>query len=223
MKSKILLIQIIALAFLLYSCEIDNFDEPVSTLSGTISYNNEQIGVRSRGLQLELWQHGYQNFVKIPVYINQDGTYTASLFDGAYKLVRMSGAPWENNTDSIDVIVKGNTIVDVPVVPYFTVSQATYSNSGKTISATFTVNQVSNQKALRSARLFIGETLITDNGNNLVSVQKLASEITLGSSVTLTATVPESFNGNFVFARVGVETDGIGQLLYSTSEKIIIK
>ena len=220
MKSRILFIPIVALAFLLFSCEIDNFDAPAATLSGSITYNNESVGVRSRGLELELWQHGYENFVKIPVHISQDGTYSASLFDGAYKLVRMSNGPWENNTDSIDVVVKGNTVVDVPVIPYFTVSGVKFSNSGKTITATFTVNKISTQRALQSARLFIGKTIITDNGNNIVSARISAPEITLGSTVTLTATLPENFNEKFVYARVGVETEGIGQLLYSTSEKI---
>jgi len=222
MKTKIFLTTYISaiLLLLLFSCEKDNFSAPESMLSGKITYNDESIGVRSNALQLELWQHGYQNFTKIPVHIDQDGTFSAMLFDGNYKLVRMNGAPWENNTDSIDVVVKGNTVVDVPVVPYFTISNAAYSRNAKQITATFTVNRVSNQRELRAVRLFLGRTIITDNGYNIASAEKPASEVTLGTAVTLTVTIPDSHTEKFLYARIGVETEGIGQLLYSPSEKI---
>lgn len=221
MKQKIYLSTCIsAILLLLFSCEKDNFSAPESMLSGKVTYNNAALGVRSNALELELWQHGYQNFTKIPVHVSQDGTFSAKLFDGNYKLVRMNGAPWENNPDSIDVVVKGNTVVDVPVVPYFTISNVSYSRNGKQVTATVTVNKVSNQRELRSVRLFLGKTIITDNGYNIANAGKNASEITPGAAVTLTATIPDSYGANFLFARVGVETEGIGQLLYSTSEKI---
>lgn len=221
MKTNILLSTCISVVlFLLFSCEKDNFSAPESLLSGKVTYNNEPLGVRSNALQLELWQHGYQNFTKIPVHIDQDGTFSAVLFDGNYKLVRMNGAPWENDTDSIDVVVKGNTVVDVPVVPYFTLSNVAYSRSAKQVTATFTVNKVSNQRELRAVRLFLGRTVITDNGYNIANVEQNASGVTPGSTITLTAIIPDSYTEKFLFARVGVETEGIGQLLYSPSEKM---
>lgn len=223
MKSKILLLVIIVIPILFFSCEKDNFDAPTSMLSGNVTYNNQPVGVRSNALQLELWQHGYQNFVKIPVHIDQEGSFSAVLFDGNYKLVRMSGAPWENNTDTIDVAVKGNTVVDVPVIPYFTISNVSYQKSGNQITATFTVNKVSNQRSLANARLYIGKTIITDNGYNIASASKAAADFQLGTTVSLTANIPSSYVESFVFARVAVETSGIGQFLYSPSEKIQIK
>ena len=222
MKSKIFL-SIAAVSVILFmstSCEKDNFAAPTSTLSGKITYNNKALGVRSNALELELWQHGYQNFTKIPVHINQDGTFSAMLFDGNYKLVRMEGAPWENNTDSIDVVVRGNTVVDVPVIPYFTVDNISFQKNGKQVTATFTVNKVSQQRNLRSAKLFLGKTLITDNGYNIGVTSVDAANITIGSTVVLTASVPAEHANGIVYARVGVETDGIGQLLYSAPEKI---
>lgn len=205
---------------LLIGCEKDNFTEPTSKLTGKITYGNEQLSVRSNALQLELWQHGYQNFTKIPVHINQDGSFSAMLFDGNYKLVRMSGSPWENNTDSIDVTVKGNTVVDVPVVPYFTVDNVSFQKSGTKVTATFKINQVSTKRSLKSAKLYLGKTMITDNGYNIANASISAANITIGSTVTLTATIPAAYENSNVFARVAVETDGIGQFLYSLPEKI---
>lgn len=221
MKTKILSIWIFALLF--SACELDNYDEPTSLLSGKVTYNGEPVGVRSNVLQLELWQPGYQLYTKIPVFIDQDGSFSAVLFDGNYKLVRMSGAPWENNTDTIDVVVKGNTMVDVPVVPYFIPEDVSYQHNAKQITATFTVNRISNLRSLKSARLFLGKTIFTDNVFHLRYATKSASDIEPGLPVTLTVTVPDDYSGDFVYARIGVETDGIGELLYSPAEKIELK
>jgi hypothetical protein len=189
-------------------------------LSGRIIYNNEPVGVRSNALELELWQHGYANFTKIPVFIKQDGTFSAVLFDGKYKLVRMNGAPWENNTDSIDVEVRGNTIVDVPVVPYFSLSNVSFQKNGSQVTATFTVHKVSSQRNLKKVYLFLGKTIITDNGYNIARISKDAASITLGEPTTLAVAIPSANSSSTIFARVGVETDGIGQLIYSESKKI---
>ena len=221
MKVKLFLISsIIPFSIFFVSCEKDNFDEPASILSGRIIYNNEPLGVRSNALVLELWQHGYANFTKIPVFIKQDGTFSAVLFDGNYKLVRMNGAPWENNTDSIDVEVRGNTIVDVPVVPYFSLSNVSFQKNGSQVTATFTVNQVSSQRNLKKVYLFLGKTIITDNGYNIARISKDAASITLGEPTTLSVEIPSANSSSIIFARVGIETDGIGQLLYSESKKI---
>src|SRR5690554_1512804 len=100
---------IITLSVILFitGCEIDNYEAPKSFLEGKVVYNNQPVGVRSNGVQLELWQPGYALYSKIPVYVSQDGSFSASVFDGDYKLVRLEGAPWVNNTDTIDVQVRG--------------------------------------------------------------------------------------------------------------------
>src|SRR5660397_127396 len=104
MKRYIILLLIVAFGLSYSGCTQDNFDPPTSMLTGTIVYNSTPVGVRSNGTQLELWQYGFKLRSKISVYIAQDGTYSARLFDGNYKLVRLAGAPWANiPLDSIDV------------------------------------------------------------------------------------------------------------------------
>src|SRR5688572_16723553 len=155
MKLKSILYIAAATFTVLMGCKKDNFDPPGSVLKGRVVYNGQVLGVRTPtvnasggtttgGVQLELWQYGYQLFTKIPVYVNQDGTFSASLFDGNYKLVRLGGAPWQNNTDSIDISLKGSLDIDVPVVPFFTISNATctFNKADSSITATFTVNNV---------------------------------------------------------------------------------
>ena len=143
MKTKILFI-VACVCFLLASCEYDNYDAPSAKLSGRVLYNDAPVGVRTNGTQLELWQDGYELYTKIPVYIAQDGTFSASLFNGQYKLVRLSGAPWEDQPmDTIRIEVKGNTVVDVPVKPYFIIKNESYQKgTGNAITVKFTIDKV---------------------------------------------------------------------------------
>ena len=140
--SYIILFSLIAL----FSCKKDNYEEPTSRLSGRVIFQNQPVGVRSDGVQLELWQRGYALFTKIPVYVAQDGTFSATLFDGDYKLVRLRGnGPWIDNTDSISVKVSGNTQVDVPVVPHFNLNNVSFSKSGNTVTATLQYSKLQQQ------------------------------------------------------------------------------
>lgn len=66
------------------------------------------------GIQLQLYQDGYANHDPITVYATQDGTFSAVLFDGPYKLVtKDKNGPWVNNRDTIYVEVKGKTRCEV--------------------------------------------------------------------------------------------------------------
>jgi hypothetical protein len=216
----------LALLVLGAGCKKDNFDPPGSMLSGRVVYNNQPIGVRSDGVQLELWQRGFQLFSKIPVYVAQDGTFSASLFDGDYLLTRLRGnGPWADNTDTIRVSVRGNTTVDVPVDPYFVIKNETYTKSGNDINASFSLQQVNATKTLEAVRIFIGKSIITDQNRNEATAQKAASVITnLSQPITLAATIPAALlTGESVYARIGVKTTGVAELAYSMPFKINLK
>ncbi|MXV17017.1 DUF3823 domain-containing protein [Hufsiella ginkgonis] len=240
MKLKISLYTLFALSvFLLTNCAKDNYEPPKSMLSGKVTYNGTPVPVRTNGVQLELWQHGYQLFTKIPVYVAQDGSYSAALFDGDYKLVRLRGnGPWADVTDSIDVKVKGNTVVDVPVTPYFNITAATftYAAADKSVTATFTVNQVVTGKTVELSTLMIGATEFVDNTNLIISTEAAK---TVGSAVTVKisldpanytaagqAFVKQTLEGiqfkKYAFARIGVKTTGTAERIFTQVQKITI-
>ena len=216
-----------ALAFsaLMLSCEKDNRTEPKSVLKGRIVHDGQTIGVRSNGVQLEIWQRGYQLFTKIPVYVNQDGTFAASLFDGNYKLVRLRGnGPWVNNTDTIEVELRGTKELDVPVNPYFVFKNDTYSKGEGKVSATFTLQKVEATGVLERVNLYIGTTTILDPNNNAANVQQLAAATDLTKPITLTATLSAALAGrDYVYARIGVKTSGVGEMLFGAPQKIQLK
>ncbi len=209
---------------ILLGCEYDNYEAPRSVLSGRIIYNGQRVGVRAQANQLELWQDGYALHGKIPVYISWDGTYSALLFNGDYKLVRLSGAPWENQTDTIFVSVKGNTMVDIPVIPYFVFSNVSFEKTDTQIVAHFTIEQVSENARLDRVRIFLGKTILTDQNNMDANGSMLASAVKIRETNTIRINIPTRLaSADYLFARIGIQTSGVGELYYTLPEKIQLK
>lgn len=205
-------------ASMVTSCGLDNYDAPQSKLMGKISYNGEALGLRGTGeaIQLQLYQDGFELRDHISVYVKQDGTFEALLFDGEYKLVtRDNNGPWVNSRDTVLVNVKGATTIDVPVVPYYTISDSKISLNSSSLNATFNLSQVVNTAEIDYAMLLVSKTSFVDDVSNVF--RKDFDDIDVGS-VNLTADL--SGNSNIssavaLFARVGVRTNGADQAIYS--------
>ncbi|WP_207534359.1 DUF3823 domain-containing protein [Desertivirga arenae] len=206
-------------------CDYDNYDEPKSTLSGSVIHDGKPIGVRTNGVQLELWQDGFQVRSLIPVYINQDGSYSASLFDGVYKLVRKGNSPWlQQSTDTLLIEVKGNTKKDVPVTPYFTISNESFSFSNNSITANFKVDKVVSTANIDAIRLYLGNSMLTDEARYEHRVTAYMGTIVLGANATIATQLPASLkNLSHVFARIGVKSTSSGEYYYTQVQKIALK
>ncbi|MEJ7766342.1 MAG: DUF3823 domain-containing protein [Chitinophagaceae bacterium] len=209
---------------LLAGCEKDNRTPPESTLTGRVVYNKEPIGVRSGGVSFEIWQHGFQLFSRLSLNIAQDGSFSAVLFNGNYKLVRARGAgPWVDSPDSIDVNLNGSATLDIVVEPYFVIRNAAFQKSGSTVAGTFTIQAVNTSREMELVRLYIGPNYVLDQNNNTANTQRLAP-FDVSTPVTLNVTIPASLAAeNFIYARVAVKTKGINELMYSTSQKVQLK
>ena len=195
-------------------------------IKGRVVYNNQPVGVRSNAVQLELWQSGYQLFSKVIVYVNQDGSFSAEMFDGTYKLTRLRGnGPWADNTDTINVTLNGTANVDVPVDPYFLVKSQTIARAGTTVNATVNLQRVNTTRALEAVRLYIGQTVITDLANSAGNIQVAAAAIPdITQPVTMSLAVPAALAAkDYVYARIGVKTIGVAELAYGEPVKIMLK
>lgn len=243
------LLPLLLLVAVLGGCKKDNREPPKSTLTGVVvvSGNKQPVGVASNGVQLELWQYGYQLFQKIPVYIDQDGSFSAKLFDGKYKLVRLGGAPWATNTDSIDIELNGSNTVEVPVEPFFTVGGETisFSIADTSITATFTVNRLDASKNADRVSFHIALTNFVDAQNNQIPIPASTNDKTPGANyLTSPTTIKIPLNParypasnqaelrrqlglalqkGYLFARVGVRTTGVTQRFYSQVKQIALK
>ena len=207
-------------------CKKDNYEEPSSILKGQVVYQDQPIGLRSNGVQLELWQPGFELNTKVPIYIAQDGTFAASVFDGNYKLVRLRGnGPWVNDSDTMDVKVTGTTEVKVEVTPYFMIKNANLAQSGTNLTATFSLQRIDNSLPLDAVVLYLGSTTIVDQVNSVATATKPAAEITdITRPITLTVAIPPSLSAKgYVYARIGAKTSGVAELIYTMPQKVELK
>jgi len=206
------------------SCGLDNYDAPESKLVGRVVYNGEPIGVRGTGeaVQLQLYQDGYELRNPIPVYVSQDGSFEAKLFDGQYKLVtRNNNGPWVNDRDTVVVNLKGTANVDFEVTPFYTLSDVQVSLSGNNVNASFQINEVAGGLDIDYVMILVGKTSFVDDVSYTVRLD--IDDATAGSTVT--GSIDLSTNADFqsgraLYARVGLRPAGKDQAIYSQVVKL---
>lgn len=217
MKFSAILVTLASVS-LLAGCDnilgLDNREPPGSVLSGRILFEGQPVGLRSNGVQLELWEPRYQDqqYQKIPIHIDQDGSFTAALFDGEYKLNLLpNNGPWVNDPDTTLIQLNGQATVDLDVVPYFVIRDPVITRNapadptqGGSITATFRVEAVAPANAQRLVEvvgLYLSTTSFADRNINpsplSPSITPAIRERTraqiqtqLNSNGTITITVP---------------------------------
>lgn len=208
------------LTLLITGCGKDNYDEPTSILTGKIvsEASKQVIGVKNQsegGVKIQLWQDGYELHTSIEVSVNQDGTFSASLFDGTYKVVTTdNNGPWINDRDTVVVQVRGNTTVEYPVRPYFELKNEKFNIEGNTLTATFDVAQVNaiQDRGISEVSLYVGNTVFVDDSFNKKKVN--ATTAATGSN-TITMDISDLSSNAVLYARVGVKINGVEQRLYT--------
>ena len=206
----------------LAGCELDNFDAPKAMLEGQVTYQGEPISVRSNSAEFQIWQDGYALNELIPVFIAQDGTYSVSLFEGEYKLVRRGGDPWlPQPNDTIVVQVSGNTQVDVPVTPYINISNENFQMNGSTLSANFQIDQIVADTNVQEISIMLSRNILLDrNINDFNKVIELES-FEFGTSNSVAIEIPESLRDEgYLFVRIGAKSSMANELIYTNAQKI---
>lgn len=217
MKNIICLLLLLSICFTI-GCTRDNYDEPKSFLSGQIVYEGRPLNLRGTGdaISLQLYQHGYDYFNPISVFVGQDGTFSASLFDGEYLLVTRDGnGPWVNSRDSMKIAVKGNTKIELNVTPYFVVSDDNISMSGNQLTASCSIKQIVSTAKIQHVTLLLNKTQFVDDMNYI-----FRKEFDNPSIGQMNQTVDLSGNSEIakakaLFGRICVRTQGTDQGIYS--------
>ncbi len=214
----------LGLVLLASGCEYDNFEEPGSLLKGNVVYNGEPIGVRTNAAQMELWQGGYALERNIPIYIDQDGSYSVALFDGQYKLVRKEGGPWQAElNDTLIIDVRGQTEFDIPVTPFFTIESGDIQESENSLTAEFSVDQIVESANIESVRLYLGTSLLTDQNRNEFSQTLDLTGLDLNQQNSFSVEIPENLRDKeYLFFRMGVRSTLSNEFYYTQVEKIIL-
>lgn len=203
---------------LVSGCGLDNYDEPQSTLEGRVVYNNQAICVRgtSDAVQVQLYQDGYEKHDPISVYVTQDGSFKAILFNGQYKLITRSGnGPWLNSTDTVIVNVNGYTTCELSVTPYYTLGNESFSLEGNILKGSALVTKVVPSSSITNALLLVSKTAFVDEGTYLAREEiNNVSEGTLSMSLDLTGN-EEAASATALYARIGVKPAESDQFVYT--------
>ncbi|MDQ1089800.1 DUF3823 domain-containing protein [Siphonobacter sp. SORGH_AS_1065] len=216
------------------STEIDNWDYPTSRVSGQFLYKGQPMQLMSTAsdaygsnmLQLHQTGEGWiQGFIK--VFAKEDGSYTVNAFDGDYFLNLTPGrGPWVPNTDTLRFSLKGEEKnINFEVTPYFWLSNYTSSYKDSVFTATFNVEQVVSTAAIEKAVIHLCTTAIVDNTSK--SFERSFSNVVPGTNtITLdlkTLSTYEKTNlkkTGFLYARVGVKTKNVWDLIYSPTVRL---
>jgi Protein of unknown function (DUF3823) N-terminal domain/Domain of unknown function (DUF3823_C) len=233
MKISIQHIALLLFCAVAISCKKDNYAEPSSKLTGRIVYNGEAIGVENYQVPFELYQFGFGKVGPIGSSFAQDGTYSALLFDGQYKLIVPNGQGpflWKQTPggapDSVTIDLRGNQTLDLDVMPYYMIRNAQVTGGSGQVSATFKLEKIitdANAKDIENVTLYINKTQFVSgaDNDNIASAGVDGAAIVDPNNISLSVAVPGMTpTQNYVFARIGLKIAGVEDRIFSPLQKV---
>lgn len=232
-KKQFIYLASFAVMVLMGACKKDNYDPPSTTLSGRLVYQGQPFGgVERNQVPFEFYQYGFGKVGPIGQTFAEDGTYTALLFAGDYKLIvpngqgpflwprTASGAP-----DSIAISLTGNQTLDLEVTPYYIFTNPQIAASGGSVNATFGLQKIItdsvNGKNIENVELYINKTQFVSGGNNIGVATIGGGDITDMNNIALSVAIPSiTPTQNYVFARIGVKLVDVEDRLFSPLVKL---
>ncbi|SEA35687.1 Protein of unknown function [Arachidicoccus rhizosphaerae] len=230
------------------SCQKDNYTAPQTRFTGHLVYKGNPIRVKNTGLTdgngigavyFELWQDGFGKSGAIDVYLDQDGSFSALLYNGDYKLVIPSAqGPFislqdeQTGSDTTILHLNGNTDMDIEVLPYYMIDQANFTvGADSIVKASAAISKVitdSRAKDIEFVGLYVNRTSFVDEDNNIAKQTIAGSDLSNLSSIALQAKIPEDISGgnigvadqNYFYARVGVKIEGVDDMIFSDIIKV---
>lgn len=231
MKIRFHIMALVAMVTLLSACEKDNYAEPKSTLSGRIVYKGEPIGVEEGQVRMQLWQPGFGKLAAIDAPISQNGSYSALLFDGNYKMVfPRNRGPFKTIVkdaaakDTLFVKLAGDQTLDVEVMPYYMIRTPEFSGGEGKVNVSFKLEKILNGaegKDIERVSLYVNKTNFVARATNVAVTDVPGADIKDLNAINLTATVPTlSPAQSYVFARVGVKIRDVEDMVFSPVRKV---
>lgn len=230
------------------SCQKDNYEPPKTKFTGHLVYKGTPIQIKNTGLvngngisavYFELWQDGYGKSGAIDVYLDQDGSFSALLFNGEYKLIIPPGqGPFvslpneQTGSDTMILHLNGNTDMDIEVLPYYMVNQANFTlGADSIVKATANISKIitdSRAKDIEFVGLYVNRTSFVDENDNIAKQTIAGPDLSSLSAIALQAKIPKDISGgnigiadqNYFYARVGVKIAGVDDMIFSDIVKV---
>lgn len=232
MKIKFHFFLLMLTTALVMSCKKDNYKAPSSKLSGHLVYNGDTLGLETNQVPFQLYQYGFGKVGPLEATFAQDGSYSALLFDGDYKLIVPNGQGpfmWKQLSsgapDSVAITLKGSQVLDLEIIPYYMIKNAQISGSGTTVTASCKIDKIitdANAKDIERVNLYINKTqFVSGNGDQQIAKAEIGGGAVDPNNVTLSVTVPSMVPAqNYVFARIGLKIAGVEDMIFSPLQKI---
>ena len=132
------LLPLLLLGVLVFSCELDNYDEPDAMLTGRLVYQGEPIRVEFDRVGYELYQEGFGKVGPLGSAFTPQGEFSHLLFDGEYKMIIPTGqgpfVPIVNatgNPDTTLIDLRGSEDLEIEVTPYWMIRNTPVCQPGK--------------------------------------------------------------------------------------------
>jgi len=231
MKNKFNFILLYILSVTLISCEKDNYEPPKSMLTGRVIYQGTQLYFQPNRVSYELFQDGFGKSGPISSSFSAEGIYSHLLFNGTYKMVIRPGQGpflWGESVTNIKnesiIDVKGNTEMDIEVIPYWLIKNHKLSFSENILTGTFDLEQIiagSIAKNIESVTLYISKTVFANSETNVAVKSIQGDAISNLNNINLNVNLPTLIpSQNYVFGSIGVKIIGVEDMIYSKVEKI---
>lgn len=212
---------LLASVWLMQGCGLDNYEGPESQLTGRVTYQGEPLQLRHGSIKFDLEQDKYELGDKIEVAIAQEGTFSARIFPGEYRLVpRPGNGPWTDDCQAVEFTIKGGKQLDFEVVPYYLLRNPNITLSGNTLKGACSVKGIAGGKAIEAMTLFVGKTrFVDDRGGRSVATANFEQP----------AEGPNSVSANIgaavdkypaLYARIGLKVQGVDERIYTEIVKI---
>ncbi len=230
MKLNSFFIMLCVLTVALTSCSKDNYDAPSASFTGRIVYQGTPLEVEYNQVRFQLWQSGFGKETPIDVPVKPDGSFSALLFNGQYKLSFPGGqGPYmtvHNGSakDTLNLNINGNTTLDIAVMPYYMVRNAQFNISNRVVTGTFSLEKIitdMNAKDIERVALYLNNTIFVSGGSNVAVTNINGNEITDMTNISISATVPDlTRTQNYIFARIGVKISGVEDMIFSPVKEL---
>jgi hypothetical protein len=231
MRIKLHYIILLAGSAVIFSCKKDNYEAPSSSLSGKLVYKGEAFGVEKDQVPFQIYQYGFGKVGPIGQSFAQEGTYSALLFNGEYKLIVPNGQGpflWKKTAagdpDTLVINMNGNQIMDLEVTPYYMIRNPQIATAAGKVNATFKAEKIitdANAKNIENVGLYINRTQFVSPGNNIANTVLAGSAITDPNNLSLSVTIPTLTPAqNYVFARIGLKIANVEDRIFSPLVKL---
>ena len=150
MKNIQILILLICSVLVFSSCELDNYEGPTASISGSLIDAETGELVQSdiiSGTKIEYIEEGYENPPIQRLVVKVDGTYRNDMmFAGKYKILPLTRGNFIPQTDTLSLNIEGQTVQNFEVIPYIRIIDPSLTIEGTKITARFKLEQTVEDK-----------------------------------------------------------------------------